>query len=119
MRSTRSSTVRRTATCSRSATESGTPILLRNVATVSLGPELRRGLTDLDGLGETAAGVVIMRFGENALETIRNVKARLAELSESLPPGVEIVPVYDRAYNAIADRPSHYHGEKHLGRCGR
>ena len=79
------------------ANESGTPILLGNVATVSLGPELRRGLTDLDGEGEVAAGVVIMRFGENALETIRNVKAKLAELAENLPPGVEIVPVYDRA----------------------
>ena len=79
------------------ASESGTPILLRNVATVSLGPELRRGLTDLDGEGETAAGIVIMRFGENALETIRNVKAKLAELEKSLPAGVEIVPVYDRA----------------------
>jgi len=79
------------------ASESGTPILLRNVATVSLGPELRRGLTDLDGEGEAAAGVVIMRFGENALETIHNVKAKLAELAENLPQGVEIVPVYDRA----------------------
>ena len=79
------------------ASESGTPILLRNVATVSLGPELRRGLTDLNGEGETAAGIVIMRFGENALETIRNVKAKLAELEKNLPPGVEIIPVYDRA----------------------
>jgi Cu(I)/Ag(I) efflux system membrane protein CusA/SilA len=79
------------------ASESGTPILLRNIASVSLGPELRRGLTDLDGEGETAAGIVIMRVGENALETIRNVKAKLAELAENLPAGVEIVPVYDRA----------------------
>jgi Cu(I)/Ag(I) efflux system membrane protein CusA/SilA len=78
------------------ASESGTPILLRNIATVSLGPELRRGLTDLDGEGEAAAGIVIMRFGENALETIRNVKKALAALAENLPPGVEIVPVYDR-----------------------
>jgi Cu(I)/Ag(I) efflux system membrane protein CusA/SilA len=79
------------------ASDSGTPILLRNVASVSLGPELRRGLTDLDGEGDVAAGIVVMRFGENALETIRNVKAKLAELAENLPPGVEIVPVYDRA----------------------
>jgi Cu(I)/Ag(I) efflux system membrane protein CusA/SilA len=79
------------------ADQKGTPILLRSVATVTLGPELRRGLTDLDGQGETAAGVVIMRFGENALATIRLVKRKLAELSENLPPGVEIVPVYDRA----------------------
>lgn len=78
------------------ASESGTPILLKNIATVSLGPELRRGLTDLDGEGDVAAGIVIMRFGENALETIRNVKAKLAELEVNLPPGVEIVTVYDR-----------------------
>jgi len=75
----------------------GTPILLRNIATVSLGPELRRGLTDLDGEGEVAAGIVIMRFGENALQTIQRVKTRLKELEASLPEGVEIVPVYDRA----------------------
>jgi len=79
------------------ASESGTPILLRNVANISLGPELRRGLTDLDGEGEVAAGIVIMRFGENALETIRNVKEKLAELADNLPPGVEVVTVYDRA----------------------
>ena len=79
------------------ADASGTPVLLRNIATVSFGPELRRGVTDLDGEGEVAAGIVIMRFGENALETIRNVKSKLAELAKSLPPGVEIVPVYDRA----------------------
>ena len=79
------------------ASESGTPVLLKNVASVSLGPELRRGLTDLDGEGEAAAGIVIMRSGENALETIRLVKAKLAELAQSLPPGVEIVTVYDRA----------------------
>jgi Cu(I)/Ag(I) efflux system membrane protein CusA/SilA len=79
------------------ADASGTPVLLRNVATVSLGPELRRGLTDLDGEGEVAAGIVVMRSGENALETIRKVKRKLLELGESLPPGVEIVPVYDRA----------------------
>ena len=78
------------------ASESGTPILLRNVATVSLGPELRRGLTDLNGEGDVAAGIVIMRFGENALETIRNVKEKLSELADNLPEGVEIVPVYDR-----------------------
>jgi Cu(I)/Ag(I) efflux system membrane protein CusA/SilA len=75
----------------------GTPVLVRNLGSVSLGPELRRGLTDLDGEGDVAAGVVIMRFGENALETIRAVKARLAELATTLPEGVEIVTVYDRA----------------------
>ncbi len=75
----------------------GTPILLRNLATIQLGPELRRGLTDLNGEGEVAAGVVVMRFGENALEVIRNVKRKLEELERGLPEGVEIVPVYDRS----------------------
>ena len=79
------------------SSESGTPILLRHVANISLGPELRRGLTDLDGEGEAAAGIVIMRSGENALETIRNIKAKLADLATTLPEGVEIVTVYDRA----------------------
>jgi Cu(I)/Ag(I) efflux system membrane protein CusA/SilA len=79
------------------ADEHGTPVLLRNVGRVALGPELRRGVTDLDGEGEVAAGIVVMRFGENALETIERVRARLAELAATLPEGVEIVPVYDRA----------------------
>ncbi len=79
------------------ADDHGTPILLRNVGSVTLGPELRRGVTDLGGEGEVAAGVVVMRFGENALDTIHRVRARLEELAETLPPGVEIVPVYDRA----------------------
>ena len=75
----------------------GTPILLRDVAHIQKGPELRRGLVELDGEGEVAAGVVIMRFGENALEVIRNVKAKLKELEAGLPEGVEIVTVYDRS----------------------
>ena len=75
----------------------GTPILLRSVASIHLGPELRRGVTDLDGEGEVVAGIVIMRFGENALETIRSVKKKLAELAETLPDGVEVITVYDRA----------------------
>ena len=79
------------------ADQGGTPILLRSLGRVTLGPELRRGVTDLDGEGEAPAGVVIMRFGENALETIRAVKAKLAELQSGLPEGVEIVTVYDRS----------------------
>jgi Cu(I)/Ag(I) efflux system membrane protein CusA/SilA len=75
----------------------GTPILLRSVAAVRLGPELRRGLTDLDGEGEVVAGIVVMRFGENALATIERVRARLERVAASLPEGVEIVTVYDRA----------------------
>ncbi len=74
----------------------GTPIRLRDVARVQLGPELRRGLVDLDGEGEVAGGVVIMRYGDNALATIQQVRAKLAELERGLPDGVEIVPVYDR-----------------------
>ena len=74
----------------------GTPIRLKDVANVQLGPELRRGLVELDGEGEVAGGVVIMRYGDNALATIERVRAKLAELSAGLPEGVEIVPVYDR-----------------------
>ncbi len=75
----------------------GTPILLRDVAHVQLGPELRRGVADLNGEGDVAAGVVIMRFGENALEVIHNVKRKLEELEAGLPEGVEIMTVYDRS----------------------
>jgi len=74
----------------------GTPILLRNVAHIHLGPELRRGLSELNGEGEVAGGVVIMRFGENALKTIEAVREKLDELKSGLPEGVEIVPTYDR-----------------------
>ena len=74
----------------------GTPVRLQDVANVHLGPELRRGLVDLNGEGEIAGGVVVMRFGENALATIEGVRAKLDELSAGLPDGVEIVPVYDR-----------------------
>ncbi len=74
----------------------GTPILLKQVAHIHLGPELRRGLAELNGEGEVAGGVIVMRYGENALATIQRVREKLAELSKGLPPGVEIVPVYDR-----------------------
>ncbi len=77
--------------------DNGTPILVKDVADVHLGPELRRGLTELNGEGEVAGGVVIMRFGENALATIDRVKEKLEELKQGLPEGVEIVPVYDRS----------------------
>jgi len=74
----------------------GTPILLRNVAHIHLGPELRRGLSELNGEGEVAGGIVIMRFGENALKTIEAVREKLDALKDGLPEGVEIVPTYDR-----------------------
>ncbi len=75
----------------------GTPIRLQDIAHVHLGPELRRGLVELNGEGEVAAGIIIMRFGENAQATISAVKAKLEELKKGLPPGVEIIPVYDRS----------------------
>jgi Cu(I)/Ag(I) efflux system membrane protein CusA/SilA len=74
----------------------GTPIRLQDVAHIQIGPELRRGLVELNGEGEVAAGVVIMRFGENALATIEGVRTKLDELKKGLPEGVEIVSVYDR-----------------------
>jgi len=74
----------------------GTPILLRDVAHVHLGPELRRGLTELNGEGEVAGGIIIMRYGENALTTIKAVRSKIEELKSGLPEGVEVVPTYDR-----------------------
>ena len=74
-----------------------TPVLLRDVATVQLGPEMRRGIAELDGQGEVAGGVVVMRSGKNARTTIDAVKAKLDGLKSSLPPGVEIVSTYDRS----------------------
>jgi len=83
----------------------GTAVRLSEVATVGFGPEMRRGVTDLDGQGDAVSGIVIMRQGENALNVIEAVKARLAELKPSLPEGVEVLPVYDRSgliQNAIS-----------------
>ncbi len=79
------------------SSDRGTPVYLRDVAEVRLGPELRRGIADLNGEGDVAGGVIVMRFGENALKTIRNVKTRIESLKAGLPEGVEIVPVYDRS----------------------
>ncbi|WP_066959933.1 efflux RND transporter permease subunit [Microbulbifer sp. Q7] len=77
--------------------KSGTPLLLRDVADVHLGPQMRRGLSELDGEGEAVGGVIVMRFGENARAVIDRVRTRLDELQRSLPQGVEIVPTYDRS----------------------
>lgn len=74
----------------------GTPILLRDIAYVHLGPEMRRGIAERDGIGETVAGIVVMRYGENALKVIDAVKEKLEEIKSALPEGVEIRPVYDR-----------------------
>jgi Cu(I)/Ag(I) efflux system membrane protein CusA/SilA len=75
----------------------GTPILLRDIARVSLGPELRRGIAELDGKGEAVGGIIVMRYGENARKTISRVKDKIASLQKGLPEGVEILPVYDRS----------------------
>lgn len=80
-----------------SANEAGTPVLLRDVATVRLGPEMRRGIAELNGEGEVAGGVVVMRSGKNALQTIEAVKVKLDMLKPSLPKGVEVVTTYDRS----------------------
>jgi Cu(I)/Ag(I) efflux system membrane protein CusA/SilA len=75
----------------------GVPILLRNVATVKIGPELRRGIAEYNGDGEVVGGIIVMRFGENALQVIDNVKKRLDELKTGLPEGVRVQSVYDRS----------------------
>ena len=79
------------------ATASGTPIRVAELGTVQTGPAVRRGIAELDGRGDAVGGIVVMRFGENALETIRNVKAKLREVQSGLPPGVVVRPVYDRS----------------------
>ena len=84
--------------------ERGVPVLLRDVARVELTPDERRGISELNGEGEVVTGIVLQRFGENALTVIKNVKQRLAELAPSLPEGVTIDTVYDRSeliYRAI------------------
>jgi Cu(I)/Ag(I) efflux system membrane protein CusA/SilA len=77
--------------------ERGTPVLLRDVATVAIGPEMRRGISDLDGTGEAVGGIIVMRHAENARDVIARVKARIKELESSLPKGVRIVTTYDRS----------------------
>ena len=79
-----------------SVNEKGIPVLLRDIAHISLGPELRRGIAELNGLGETVGGIVIIRYGENALKVINAVKEKLEEIKSALPEGVVIKPVYDR-----------------------
>ncbi|MDP3786799.1 MAG: efflux RND transporter permease subunit, partial [Candidatus Omnitrophota bacterium] len=76
---------------------SGTPILIKNIGSVVLGPEIRRGIADLDGQGDTVGGIVVMRQGENALNVINRVKEKIEEIKSSLPKGVEIVTTYDRS----------------------
>ena len=77
--------------------EHGTPIRIGDVADVTIGGNIRRGLVDLDGRGEVVGGIVVMRYGENALDVIARVKGKIAEVQGSLPEGVKVVPVYDRS----------------------
>ncbi len=79
------------------ATQDGTPIRVAELGRVSVGPAVRRGIADLDGRGDAVGGIVVMRFGQNALTTIQRIKARLAEVQAGLPPGVIVRPVYDRS----------------------
>ncbi|MDR3742398.1 MAG: CusA/CzcA family heavy metal efflux RND transporter [Terracidiphilus sp.] len=80
------------------ATKNGTPVLVRDLGTVSFGPDVRRGAADWNGEGEAVGGIVVMRSGQNALNVINGVKARFREIAPSLPPGVEIVSGYDRSW---------------------
>jgi len=80
-----------------SVNENGSPILLKDIAEIRLGPQMRRGISELNGEGEVVGGVVIMRYGENALKTIKGIKKKLAELKLGLPEGVEIVETYNRS----------------------
>lgn len=78
-------------------TAKGTPLLLGDIADINIGPQMRRGISELNGEGEAVGGVIVMRFGENASQVIANVKDKLNELQRSLPEGVEIVATYDRS----------------------
>jgi Cu(I)/Ag(I) efflux system membrane protein CusA/SilA len=77
--------------------QNGTPLLLKDIAHIGVGPQMRRGIAELNGEGEVAGGIIIMRFGENAQETINGVKEKLEQLKKGLPEGVEVVTVYDRS----------------------
>jgi Cu(I)/Ag(I) efflux system membrane protein CusA/SilA len=79
------------------ATANGTPVRVAELGRVAVGPAVRRGIADLDGRGDAVGGIVVMRFGENALTTIRNVRQKLVEVAQGLPPGVVVIPVYDRS----------------------
>jgi Cu(I)/Ag(I) efflux system membrane protein CusA/SilA len=80
-----------------SASETGTPIRIRDIGQVVVGPDLRRGVSDLDGTGEVVSGIIVMRQGQNALDVIDRVKKRIKEIEPGLPSGVSIVPIYDRS----------------------
>ncbi len=77
--------------------QNGTPLLLKDIADIGVGPQMRRGIAELNGEGETVGGIIVMRFGENAQQVINGVKAKLEQLKKGLPEGVEVIPVYDRS----------------------
>ena len=77
--------------------KNGTPVLVRDLGTVTFGPDVRRGVAEWDGEGETVGGIVVMRFGQNALDVINGVKQKVQQIQASLPTGVEVVPGYDRS----------------------
>jgi copper/silver efflux system protein len=79
------------------ASENGTPIRVRDIGQVSLGPDIRRGVADLDGTGDVVSGIIVMRQGENALDVIERVKEKIRQIEPGLPPGVKVVPIYDRS----------------------
>ncbi|RPJ61455.1 MAG: efflux RND transporter permease subunit [Acidobacteria bacterium] len=79
------------------ASETGTPVRVKDIGQVGLGPDLRRGVADLDGTGDVVSGIIIMRQGENALDVISRVKAKIAQIEPGLPSGVKVVPIYDRS----------------------
>src|SRR5512135_504719 len=79
------------------ASENGTPIRVKDIGQVSLGPDIRRGVSDLDGTGEAVSGIIVMRQGQNALQVIDRVKAKLKEIEPGLPSGMKVVPIYDRS----------------------
>ncbi len=84
------------------ASPSGVPVLVRDVGTVTLGPDIRRGIADFNGQGEVVSGIIVMRQGENALRVIDRVKAKLKEIGPGLPPGIKVVPAYDRSELILA-----------------
>ena len=94
----------------------GTPILVKNLGTVTLGPDIRRGVADLDGEGEVVGGIVIMRYGENALKVIQRVRAKLEEMKPP-SPGVEIVTTYDRGPDRAFDRDAERHAYRRTHHC--
>jgi Cu(I)/Ag(I) efflux system membrane protein CusA/SilA len=96
--------------------DNGIPLLIRDIADVQLGPQMRRGVAELNGEGETVGGIIVMRYGENAQQTIDGVKAKLEELKKGLPDGVEVVTVYDRS--ALIERAVENLGTKLLEEFG-